>query len=444
MSEWNKVVWHEGMFLRQQHFQRQDRYVDWLFGAARMLADTPSFGFTALQLDQEALKEGQVYIENARGVFPDGTPFDIPETTIRPEPLGFSADSALGVVSLSIPKASGDSQLFDRPDHAPSGARYVAKFDDSARDVTAGSGPSERIEVAALSPRIDAPDAEVERRVSLALAEVRSVSTNGEIKLSEEFIPPALSMSATPYLVRFVKELINGFERAIEVHAKVVQGETSGHYDSLLKLELANSTLASLRHLRAQEHRHPADLYGYLAELTGRLATHEAADRKVRSLPDYVQAEPTAAFSVLADTMRPLLASLAHHTPRYQELETTRRGDNIWAVRVDNAEVLRNGSVILRIMANMSTDAIVDRFAEAIVAGAETFQTHWTHRTPGVGLKELRSHPRDIPYDGESVCLELDQTSAYWADASKPPGFALGVVGDLPEEPRLNCYVVYR
>ncbi|MDW3224241.1 MAG: type VI secretion system baseplate subunit TssK [Paracoccaceae bacterium] len=444
MAEWHKVIWSEGMFLRQQHFQRQDRYTDWLFNAARMVGGAPAFGFETLEIDPAALGEGRISIDRARGIFPDGTPFDIPGTAAIPPPLVFTADSATGTVSLSIPEARADSKVFDRAGEATSGARYAGLFDDTARDITVNTGAAEQIEVATLAPRLDAPDAEMDRRVSLAVADVQSVSATGEIRLNSAFLLPALTIGATPNYARLIRELIVGFEQAVAVHAKAVHGQTAGGYESLLKLELANAALGRLRHIGAQDTQHPSELYGYLAELAGRLATYETADMSMRPLPDYVHAHPQGAFTTLLDTIRPLLASLAHHTPKYTELETTKRGDNIWAIRLDNPEVLRNGSVILRVMSDMSPETVAHRFTDAIIAGAAEFQTHWAQRKPGVSLKELRSHPRDVPRDGEAVCLEFDQSSNFWADAAKPPGFALGIIGTLPDDPRLNCYVVYR
>lgn len=444
MPKWKKVVWSEGLFLRQHHFQRQDSYMDWLFQAGRMLTGYPAYGFAKLDLDEGALDEGRISVRRANGIFPDGTPFEIPSTTQRPDPIVLNAESQVGLVTLSIPEAQSDEKSIDRAEDSRTGTRFISQYDEEAYDITASGGAAERIEVAALAPRLDTPGTEVAQRVSLGIAQVQSVAATGEIRLDQDFIPPVLRLSASPYFEGLLTELINGLDRAVEVHAKVVQGQTSGRYDSLLKLELANSALARLRHFRSQMTQHPSDLYGVLSELAGRLATYEAADRKMRALPEYVHSDAGNAYSMLLDTIRPLLASLTHHTPRHQVLETTRRGENIWAVRLDNPEILKNGSIVLRVMSEMSTEMVIERFSNAIVAGAEVFQSHWGRRLPGVPLKELRSHPRDIPYDGDALCLELDQSSPHWSETTKPPGFAIGITGQLPEEPRINCYVVYR
>ena len=46
-----KVVWAEGMFLRPQHFQQQERYLEF-FAHARALTSQPYFwGFRELTID---------------------------------------------------------------------------------------------------------------------------------------------------------------------------------------------------------------------------------------------------------------------------------------------------------------------------------------------------------------------------------------------------------
>ena len=53
MSWDNKVVWSEGMFLRPQHFQQQDRYVEKLVRSrvAELAPDTAAAAAAKVNLD---------------------------------------------------------------------------------------------------------------------------------------------------------------------------------------------------------------------------------------------------------------------------------------------------------------------------------------------------------------------------------------------------------
>ena len=102
MSDKNKVVWSEGLFLRTQHLQQQDRYTEGLVRGALQAAPMQAWGFRSLVLDKPALDAGRVAVASATGIFPDGTPFAIPDTMSAPAPVAIKADMS-GLVALVIP-----------------------------------------------------------------------------------------------------------------------------------------------------------------------------------------------------------------------------------------------------------------------------------------------------------------------------------------------------
>ena len=92
----------------------------------------------------------------------------------------------------------------------------------------------------------------------------------------------------------------------------------------------------------------------------------------------------------------------------------------------------------------MEPEAPVRVLDQATVGSADTFERLWKSRLPGIALKPLHSQPREIPYDGERLCLELDQKSEHWAELLGAPGFVIGVSGQLEREPQIDCYAVMR
>src|SRR5258708_10423796 len=74
------------MHLGPHHFQAQSRYSeDSIHFATSSLWFAP-FGLVGLELDADALKNGTVSIVNTRGIFPDGLPFQMPESDPLPVP----------------------------------------------------------------------------------------------------------------------------------------------------------------------------------------------------------------------------------------------------------------------------------------------------------------------------------------------------------------------
>ena len=77
MSWHDKIIWTEGMFLRPQHFQQQDRYVQQLVDGRCDGLRPYGWGFTELELDSALLLQGKLALAACRGVLPDGTPFAV-------------------------------------------------------------------------------------------------------------------------------------------------------------------------------------------------------------------------------------------------------------------------------------------------------------------------------------------------------------------------------
>ena len=90
MSWDSKVVWSEGMFLRAQHFQQNDRYLERLVRARTAGVRPYSWGISELRFNDALLKTGKFAVLACSGILDDGTPFSIPADTDAPAPLEFA------------------------------------------------------------------------------------------------------------------------------------------------------------------------------------------------------------------------------------------------------------------------------------------------------------------------------------------------------------------
>jgi type VI secretion system protein ImpJ len=443
MSGSNRVLWSEGLFLRPQHFQQQDRHTEALVRGALQASNLQAWGFRALTLDQAALEAGRVAIAEARGIFPDGTPFAIPDAMEPPEPVAIARDTAAGPVQLALPLETGGAS-FDPAHAAPSGARYRGVI-TRVRDAVHGGGEPEEIEIARPAALLLAPGRQTGGYTTLPAAEVTGLRADGGVALRENFLPPALATGAVPFYAQLMQEVITGLDRIAEAHGRMVLGAAGRSVENLLVLELANAARPRLAHLAAQNIFHPAELYLELAGLAGRMATYGSGSRRLTELPVYDHLAPGPAYAALTDTLRSLILSLRYVEPKSRALPVARHATNIWKVRIDNPDLLGSSRIVVRVGSELSDDALRKIFVnQATVGSAGEFDALWKARLPGIPLKPLHSQPREIPYDGDRLCLELDQKSEHWTSLRDAPGFVIGVSGALPSEPELDCYAVHR
>ena len=152
MSWDNKVVWSEGMFLRPQHFQQFDRYVERLVrGRAASMAPY-RYGFSELAVNRSLLETGGFAVSSARGVLPDGTPFAIPEDSNHPTPLEPSENTRDQVVYLCLPaRQPGGYEIA-----SASTEDVITRYRSSAfqaTDVVVGSEAAAELEVGQVDPQ---------------------------------------------------------------------------------------------------------------------------------------------------------------------------------------------------------------------------------------------------------------------------------------------------
>jgi type VI secretion system protein ImpJ len=138
MKNLSRVVWSEGMYLGPHHFQAQNRYFeDSVHSSTTSLWFQP-LGFAGYLLDDEALRNGTLSLVHARGLFPDGLSFHMPEFDELPQPrqiadlfppLQDTLEVSLGIAeqrpdgfNCSIPPQENDSST-----------RYVARRKHRAR-----------------------------------------------------------------------------------------------------------------------------------------------------------------------------------------------------------------------------------------------------------------------------------------------------------------------
>ena len=194
----NKVLWTEGMFLRPQHFQQQERYLENLVHRrSRANAEFP-WGFETLEIDETALALGKISLRSATGVLPDGTPFACPGEDEPPAPL-------------DVPESLKDTTVFlalalDRPGvaHVSLGAqdgqlpiRSLAR-DAEVIDVTEGATDAAPLQLGGLRLGLLAAGEVSGAYSAMPVARIVERRSDGQLLLDRQFVAPALDCNALP------------------------------------------------------------------------------------------------------------------------------------------------------------------------------------------------------------------------------------------------------
>src|SRR4030095_248736 len=234
MSVYSKVVWSEGLFLRPQHFQQQDRYFE-RYVETRCQSLVPhSWGFTELEVERDLLSIGKFGLRRAAGVFPDGTPFRMPDDDPLPAPIDIGAEVHDQVLYLALPLRRAGAGDGARRARAERQARvlYLARrlrragaadVDRSAgadglvrhevrevetSDGSSTSGDSAVLEVGALRTRLLLASEVTQAYACVPLTQVVECRTDKHVLLDDTFIPTVLDVRASRRLSTYMPELL--------------------------------------------------------------------------------------------------------------------------------------------------------------------------------------------------------------------------------------------
>ena len=227
MSWNNRVVWSEGMFLRPQHFQQHDRYLETLVdGRCRSLL-AGGWGFSELKLDDALLTQGKLAIVSARGVLPDGTPFNIPADDPAPAPLNVEESLRDGIVYLGLPLKRVGTRDTVEEGEALGGARYVSQVQE-VRDDNAAFESRAPVALGSQAFRLLTERDGLGEYAAVGVARVREKRADQALSLDEDYLPPVLDIAAAPPLASFAKELLGLLHQRGEALAGRVVASSAG------------------------------------------------------------------------------------------------------------------------------------------------------------------------------------------------------------------------
>lgn len=433
MSVTSKPLWTEGMFVKPQHFQQHDRWLEHLVEARGAGLIPHAWGLRAIAIDEHLLKLGQFALTRCQAVMPDGSVIDVPGQMPAPEPRRVPPTHKQALVFLAVPARAGDGAEITEPGAA---GRRFAPLQQPLRDASAPDREPADITLGRLNATLVLEGEPADGLILLPLARIAEVTAAGEVKLSSTHVPPCLDYQASARL-RDVLAEVHGL-----VHARAealaertdpsrMAADSAGLIDLLL-LRVINAADAVLHHLSRLPGAHPEVLYRELVRLTGELATFNAQHRRAPHLPPY-------AHDDLEESLEPVLRLLRQALNLVIErnavpLPLQDRGYGISTATINDRTLFSGGRFVLVVSAGIPHEVLRAQFpATTKVGSVEQIRDLVNLQLPGIPLRSLPVAPRELPYLQGAVYFELDQGHELWRTLTRSAAFAFHVSGGYPE-----------
>ena len=433
MFENSKVIWSEGIFLLPQHFQQHDRYIQNLVNSRCLGLQPYGWGFYSLKIDSDLFKIGKLALKECRGIFPDGTSFNLPEDDELPLPLDIPEDIRDEIVFLSLPVRRPEAVESDS-DANPDGLARFRLGEREVRDNTNGAESKAALQVGKLKTRLIRQRDERSGYTGLGVARVIEVRADKNIVVDDQFIPANLNCFAVSRLSGFLREL----HGLLSTRGEAIAGQlaTAGHAGvaeiaDFLVLQMINRYQPLFEHLANVVGLHPETFYRIGIQLAGELATFFRPDKRPAGLPPYQHEDLLATFSPLMEELRQLLSKV--YEPRAIQIPLKGPKYGTYAAKRPDLSLLENAIFVLAASANIPAEKLRQNLPHQVKIGpVEDINRLIRTLTPGISIDPLTVAPRQIPYHAGFTYFALNKHSELWGKMTTSGGFAIHIDANLP------------
>ncbi|AUZ75436.1 MULTISPECIES: type VI secretion system baseplate subunit TssK [Aeromonas] len=433
MSSRNRVIWREGLFIKPQHFQQQQRHSDYALHARLSALSDYFYGLQSLAINEDYLGFGRIALVGATGILPDGTVFNIPNDDVLPTPLEVTdASVANQKVFLALPlSVSGVNEVNQGGQVA---TRLQAHRHD-VRDLHSEGGDVVSLEVGRVSLRLMLEREDRSAYASLAIARILDKRPDGGLVLDPNFMPCSISVSAIPTLKRFLGESAGLVaERARSLSQRIAAPGQQGVADvaEFMMLQLLNRAQPQLSHLARLGTLHPERLHEALVQLCGELMTFTDESRLPPEFPAYRHDDQQVSFEPVMLALRQALSTVL--SPRAVSIQLRKHQYGIMVAMVNESELMTSADFVLAVRARMPQEQLRKQLLQQTkVASSDKIRELISLQLPGIPLLPLPVAPRQLPYHAGYSYFQLDRQSPAWQMLAVGNTLAFHIAGDFPE-----------
>jgi type VI secretion system protein ImpJ len=413
-----------GTFLRPHHFQQQDRFFESLLEARVQALRPYAWGLVDLRYDLDFLLQGKLRITRCRGIFPDGTPFSVPDEDDEPQILDVPPDTKQQLVYLTLPARRTGNEVFTDSDDPELPVRYQTKEVEFG-DNNAGTDSQGRVLVGKRRLHLRVEGADLGAYTALPLLRVDEVGANKNLSIDETFIAPCLDCRAAQRLHGFVKE-IQGLlhHRAEALAGRLVGGGGTGEIADLMLLQAVNQMEPLFTHLATMDGLHPEALFRAGLQTAGTLATYSTKVRRPARIPPYRHHDLQSCFDPLMAALREYLSMVIERNVVQIPLKDAGHG-----VRVGippDRELIDTAVFILAAKASMNSDTLRQSFPANVKIGpVERIAQLVNLQLRGVPVNPLAVAPRQLPFHQGFAYFELDRNNEIWGTLKRSGGIGI-------------------
>lgn len=411
-----KVLWAEGIFLGQQHFQQWDNYLERQLQQHLRLAAPLCWGLQTLVIDEDALLNGQYRIQKVSGILPNRQWFNYNDHEGASLNCKLKANAGKNIsIYLAVPDNKQASNITGYP-NSNQNTLWKAQY-RQVHDHFDGNREREVL-FGQLNLLLLTDQDTQEGFCCFKIAEI--LHNGGEtFQLVKIFIPSSINLSASNQiqvlLTRWL-EIINAKVRLLNERRHQYSGDASefGHnnLEHFLLLQTLSRAFTSLSYYQQHLEIHPQTLFLNVLELLGTLTAYNETF-ELNSLPPYNHDNLTTSFSQLDLSLRSLLEAVM--PTRMAALKLRRESDSLYLVNHVDSSLFHNTHFYLAVYFVAEDPQWITQFARQVKVGsAQTIDGIVTSALPGVPIIHRQRQPSKLPIKTGYEYFSLGEGNNFW------------------------------
>jgi type VI secretion system protein ImpJ len=426
------VHWHEGMFIRPQHFQTAQRYWAHLVDRNEKWDVHYNWGLRSIELDLDALANYYGIVRSLHARLRDGTLVSVPEDGLLPDldlrtafEGGNTATLYLGVPMLHLGRANASA---DGPSEV---ARYTVDTRE-LEDENTGVNP-QPVQVRLLNACLLLSNQDHTGYEVLPIARIqKSARAEATPELDLSYIPPVLACDAWgPLATNILQAIYERIGKKIETLATqiVTRGVTFDSHtqgDALLFAQLRelNQAHALLSSLAYAQGVHPLLAYLELCRLVGQMSIF-GATRRPPELPRYDHDDLGGCFYRIKQYLDELLNILVE--PEYKERPFIGAGLRM-QVSLEPAWLESAWQMYVGVRSTLEPDECVKRLTRSgrdqldmKIGSSERVDTLYREGQAGLKVVHTPRPPRVLPQLPGLIYFQIQRetTAGEWQNVQK-------------------------
>lgn len=437
-----KLVWTEGLFITQHHFQQLDRYHESNL-AERLRAVVPfDWGIADLEIDERALTAGQFKINRLSAILPDGTyvsfegdglPARAIEAALGAHGRSFDVWVALAQENDGLPNVELENK--------PGAHSRWTRMQQAVPDINTGGG-EQQVGFARPNLRILFGDERRDAFDTIRVAELVRDAT-GAVVIKNDFIPPVLRVRSSPVLVNGLRRILAAMTTRQRALAEMRRQRTAAAVDfqasdaaKFLLLNAINGLIPVVTHIVDRGTAAPEDAYLALAQLIGQLCTF-TVNEDPTTIPRFNYLDLGGTFAPMFERAIALLSTAI--SERYTQIPLQRREDGMYLGKIEDRELLRQ-DFYLAVSGSMPEAHVRERLPRLLkVASWNHISGIMSSAVNGTRVEVDYRPPGALPLKPGITFLKLQRNGDFWTDIASSQTIAVY----QPVEPNSVEFTLY-